>query len=50
MNFEELFGKALFTLIEYEGGSLEEALDDMHIWDKKLRKQIADYLEWDELE
>lgn len=50
LDFEQLFGKALYTIIEYEGGSLESALDDMEIFNRKLRKKIADYLEWDELD
>lgn len=48
MNFEELFIIAIYTLIERNGGSLESSLDDLKITNKELRKEIKDFLEWEE--
>ena len=48
MDFELLFGKALFALIDTNGGSIETALDDMEINSPSLRQAIKDYCEWDE--
>ena len=50
MKFEELFIKALGALLEYNSGSLEQSLDDMHIEDKELRKQIKEFIGWDDEE
>ena len=50
MKFEELFIKALGALLDYNSGSLEQSLDDMHIEDKELRKQIKEFIGWDDEE
>lgn len=50
MHFDELFIKALGALIDYNGGSLEQALDDMHIQENYLRKQIKEFIGWDDEE
>ena len=46
MNFEELFNLAIYALINHNGGSLEQAMDDMGIKNQKTRQKIAEYLEW----
>lgn len=46
-DFEELFSKALATLIEQNGGSIETALDDMGIQDERDREPIKEWFGWD---
>lgn len=46
LKYKELFEKAIYALIESNGGSLEQALDDMKITDEKTREAIADELDW----
>ena len=48
MDFEKLFISSIYALIEFNGGSLEQAMDDMGLRNKETRKQITEYLEWDE--
>ena len=50
MKFDELFIKALGALLDYNSGSLEQSLDDMHIEDPELRKQIKEFIGWDDEE
>lgn len=45
---EVLLGKALTALIEQNGGSMEQALDDMKIVSKKDRKAIKKWFGWEE--
>lgn len=45
---EELLGQALATLIEQNGGSMEQALDDMGVQDERDRKPIKEWFGWDE--
>lgn len=44
---EELFAKALATLIEKDGGSMEQALDDMGVQDERDRQPIKDWFGWE---
>lgn len=46
MNFEELFNLAIYALINHNGGSLEESMDDMNICDEETRNQIITYMNW----
>ena len=45
---EELFAKALATLIEQNGGSMEQALDDIGVQDERDRKPIKEWFGWEE--
>jgi len=45
---EELFAKALATLIEQNGGSMETALDDLGVQDERDRKPIKEWFGWDD--
>lgn len=47
MDYEKLFYKALYTVIEHNGGSLEESLDDIGITNSKERRTIKKMLDWD---
>ena len=47
---EELFAKALATLIEQNGGSMEQALDDLGVQDERDRKPIKEWFGWDDEE
>ena len=48
LKYKELFEKAIYALIESNGGSLEQALDDMHVKDEDTRKAITDELDWND--
>lgn len=48
MDFEELFVISIMALIERNGGSLEETLDEMKITSKTARRNIKKYLEWED--
>lgn len=45
---EKLLGQALNALIEQNGGSMEQALDDMRVRNERDRKSIKEWLGWDE--
>lgn len=45
---EELLGQALNALIEHNGGSMEQALDDMGVQDERDRKPIKEWFGWEE--
>ena len=47
LNFNELFGIALSCLIEYDNGSIDDALDDMRIRDREIRQEIKDWYGWE---
>lgn len=48
LDFIELFSSAMNALIDHNGGSLEEAMDDMGIRDERLRTEIKNYFDWEE--
>lgn len=48
LKFKELFSKALSALIESNGGSMEQALDDMKITSEEDRKAIKIWFGWEE--
>ena len=50
LKFNELFGDALFCLIEHCMGSMDEALDCLNIRDEKKRKAIKEWYGWEEEE
>lgn len=50
LDFEQYFADALTALIRRNGGSIEEALDDMKIKDGPTRGSIKHWYGWDEEE
>ena len=48
LNYETLFYNALTFIIEYNGGSIEEALDYVGVKDEEERKQIRKEFNWDD--
>ena len=47
---EELLSHAIEALIESNGGSIEQALDDMGVQEERDRQEIKDWFGWDEEE
>ena len=48
LDFEELFVSSICALIDINGGSIESAMDDMRIRNEQLRKEIKEYLDWED--
>lgn len=44
---EDLLVQALTTLLENNGGSMEETLDDLRVFDEDLRCEIKNWYGWE---
>lgn len=49
LNYEALFYETLCALVEHNGGSLSEALDELYITEEQ-KEVIRKELDWDEEE